>query len=89
MNSGYLENLVIIQEDLRFAIKILGLECVLTTITTVGTTMNTTTTYTTKLLSLSPMLHAAQWDILLAVKVKEYSANNHNSQSFCKNLENL
>ena len=35
------------------------------------------------------MLHAASWDILLALKVKEYSANNHNSYGFCKNFENL
>ena len=70
MSSGYLENLVIIQEGLRFVTKILGLECVLTTIATGtfchGTTMN----------FLSPMLHATQWDILLAVKVKKYRVIN-------------
>ena len=69
MSSGYLENLVIIQEGLRFVTKILGLECVLTTIATVGTTG-------TGMEFLSPMLHATQWDILLAVKVKEYSVIN-------------
>ena len=59
MNFGYLENLVIIQEGLRFVTKILGLEYVLTTITTTtGTTME----------FLSPILHATKWDILLAMK---------------------
>ena len=55
MKSIYQENRIFIQEGLKFVTKILGLECVLTT----GGTMEL----------LSPMLHATQWDILLAVKV--------------------
>ena len=80
MKSVYQENPVLIQEGLRSVTKILGLECVLTTIAT-GTAMEL----------LSPMLHATQWDILLVVKVKEYSAShfmkdiiNHKSQNFGK-----
>ena len=86
MKSVYRENPVLIQEGLRFVTKILGLECVLTTIAT-GTTME----------FLPPMLHATQWDILLAVKVEVYSAShfmkdliNHKSQNFgSRNFENL
>ena len=84
MKSVYQENPVLIQEGLKSVTKILGLECVLTIAT--GTTMEL----------LSPMLHATQWDILLAVKVKEYSASyfmkdiiNHKSQNFGRNFENL
>ena len=61
MKSVYQENPILIQEGLRFVTKILGLDCVLTT----GGTMEL----------LPPILHATQWDILLVVKVKEYSAN--------------
>ena len=85
MKSIYQEHPVLIQEGLRFVTKILGLEYVLTTITT-GTTMKL----------LSPMLHATQWDILLVVKVKEYSASHfmkdlisHKCQNFGRNFENL
>ena len=61
MKSVYWENPVLIQEGLRSVTKILGLDCVLTT----GGTMK----------FLSPMLHATQWDILLVMEVKEYSAS--------------
>ena len=85
MKSVYQEHPVLIQEGLRFVTKILGLEYVLTTIAT-GIAMKDP----------PPMLHATQWDILPAVKVKEYSASysmkniiNHKSQHFVRNFENL
>ena len=75
MKSIYRENRILIQEGLKFVTKILGLDCVLTT----GGTMEL----------LFPMLHAIRWDILLAVKVKEYSASHFMKDIIIINLKIL